>query len=256
MEAYAGANDSLLIPKPKRVWEGHLFAFLIMALFAHALIYAFVLRYGKAFLPKKSSLISVHLIKELPPPAKPKLKPPPLPKLKPRVAESHSKAVAPLLHVEQVKFHQKPAEDKTAESKSNLAQIDEPKGGTKIGNPEGTPEGKGPIENTEKVKIPPPISHPRLVLPDRKDPAVLARCQPPYPDSERDQGIEGTVVLVVTVGKRGEVLGVQVAQSSGNSALDEAAVQNVRQCWRFAPAVQNGAAADSRITFPVVFRLQ
>lgn len=49
-----------------------------------------------------------------------------------------------------------------------------------------------------------------------------------YPEAARSAGITGRVVIAFTIGAGGTAVGVTIAQSSGNSALDEAARQAVR----------------------------
>lgn len=243
-------QEDLLIPRPRHPWEGRLVTFVAVALFLHALGYVWISKYVSQVYRKRGSLVHVQMLNEIPPP-KPKLKPPPKPKLIQRVKPQ---SVAPLLHVEQVKFHE-PRKSPASKEPSNLTSIEEPKGGSASGNPGGSPEGKGHIDGTLPTPLPPPPP-PKLLVPDRKNPAVLNRCQPLYPEMERDQGIEGTVGILVVVGRRGEIVDASVAQSSGNSALDSVALSNVRQCWKFAPAVQNGEPVEARLTFNIVFRLQ
>lgn len=59
------------------------------------------------------------------------------------------------------------------------------------------------------------------------------RCgKPEYPSSAKRRGVEGTTKVRVSVDTGGNVTDVQIAQSSGNSALDEAALRAVRR-WKF-----------------------
>lgn len=78
--------------------------------------------------------------------------------------------------------------------------------------------------------------------------------KPIYPAYAWRRGIEGRVVLNVTVTPDGRTKDVSVAQSSRNEALDEAAVVAVRK-WRFHPARESGRAVASRLMVPVIFRL-
>lgn len=80
------------------------------------------------------------------------------------------------------------------------------------------------------------------------DPAV---CPPPsYPRAAERRRLEGRVLLRVRVSSEGEVLGVEVEQSTGHAILDEAAVEAVRS-WRFAPARRNGrpVPGEARVAF-------
>jgi protein TonB len=77
---------------------------------------------------------------------------------------------------------------------------------------------------------------------------------PVYPAQARQQGIEGTVVLKLTVAADGRPTNVTVNRSSGSAALDEAAVEHVRKA-RFSPALKDGEPVAMTITFRVRFRL-
>jgi protein TonB len=83
---------------------------------------------------------------------------------------------------------------------------------------------------------------------------VLNWTDPPYPEQARQQGVEGTVVLRLTVRADGVPDGVRVSKSSGHTALDDAAVAHVRRA-RFAPALKDGEPVATSITFRVKFRL-
>lgn len=75
-----------------------------------------------------------------------------------------------------------------------------------------------------------------------------------YPDSARERGVEGTVLLNFTVTEQGLPKNIEVAQSSGNRALDDSAVRTMER-MRFIPGVNNGERAAINATFPVIFRL-
>lgn len=77
---------------------------------------------------------------------------------------------------------------------------------------------------------------------------------PSYPETARRRGMEGQVVLLVSVMKNGEAGNVQVRESSGFAALDSAAVVAVQQ-WRFIPARVGNIAVESDVKVPVVFKL-
>jgi len=63
---------------------------------------------------------------------------------------------------------------------------------------------------------------------------------------------EGRVVLRILVRTDGTVARAEVARSSGQSALDQAAVLAVGS-WRFDPATRNGAAIEAWVLIPVRF---
>ena len=84
-------------------------------------------------------------------------------------------------------------------------------------------------------------------------PKVQFAPAPDYPPEERSKGIAGTTVLTLTLDAKGIVWEVEVAKSSGNRNLDQAAVNAARQ-WRFSPRIQGGARIASRIHVPITFR--
>lgn len=56
--------------------------------------------------------------------------------------------------------------------------------------------------------------------------------RPNYPRKELRRGITGEVILSFLVKGNGEVSGIKIAQSSGNSALDQSAIDAAR-LWKF-----------------------
>lgn len=85
-------------------------------------------------------------------------------------------------------------------------------------------------------------------------PRILSAPDPVYPESARRRGVEGTVTAGLLIDADGGVTEVWVESSSGDGALDEAALAAVRR-WRFAPARQNGVPVSARSRVPVVFAL-
>ena len=88
-------------------------------------------------------------------------------------------------------------------------------------------------------------------------PRILAQTEPVYPDSARQSGLEGRVLVrieILTNGLPGEV---SVQQSSGSETLDAAAISAVRR-WKFMPAQEHesGRAVISHTTVPIVFKLR
>jgi protein TonB len=67
-------------------------------------------------------------------------------------------------------------------------------------------------------------------------------------------GIEGRVRVRVLVGENGKVQEVTLDRSSGESALDESALEAVRT-WRFEPARRNGTPVRAWAIVPVEFKL-
>ncbi|MFZ9967013.1 MAG: energy transducer TonB, partial [Steroidobacteraceae bacterium] len=76
-----------------------------------------------------------------------------------------------------------------------------------------------------------------------------------YPSASRRLNEEGRVVMVVTISIYGQMMHAHLAQSSGFSRLDEAAVCVLRQLT-FNPGTQDGQPVESQATMPITFRLE
>jgi TonB family protein len=81
---------------------------------------------------------------------------------------------------------------------------------------------------------------------------LLERVEPEYPETARQQHIQGPVVLSVLVGASGSVREVTVI--SGDPQLTKAATDAVRQ-WRFNPHQLNGKAVEFETRITVNFAL-
>lgn len=89
----------------------------------------------------------------------------------------------------------------------------------------------------------------------RFDADYLQNPAPPYPPQSRRVGEEGKVILRVLVTANGSAQEVEVKTSSGSSRLDDSARKTVRQ-WKFIPAKRGGAAIESWVLVPIVFKLE
>ena len=86
-------------------------------------------------------------------------------------------------------------------------------------------------------------------------PKPISQPRPVYPALAQRRGLEGKVILQVTVGADGAVRAVAVSHGSSHSSLDEAAVAGVWN-WRFLPGQVGGKAKEMTISLPVDFRLR
>ena len=75
---------------------------------------------------------------------------------------------------------------------------------------------------------------------------------PAYPIEAQMRGQHGQVVVVIHIGENGLAKSVEVLESSGVPALDQAAVTAVRK-WRFHPAMKDGRIVESNMPFRFVF---
>jgi len=139
--------------------------------------------------------------------------------------------------------------------------------GSGSGSGSGSGHGSGSGEGVSHHSAPPPPPPPPLPPPpdpprpaptrlaDRATPEVTSKVQPQYPQECQDEGVEGTVSLLVEVLDSGSVGKVKVARSSGDSRLDAAAVSAVRR-WRYQPAVQGGIARTVTTHASITFALR
>lgn len=78
---------------------------------------------------------------------------------------------------------------------------------------------------------------------------------PEYPWSARRRGREGRVVIEMDVDPEGRPVGVTVIESSGDDALDRAALDTLAR-WHLLPAMKKGIFVASRLRVPIRFELQ
>jgi periplasmic protein TonB len=120
----------------------------------------------------------------------------------------------------------------------------------------------------EHAALPVPVERP--VMPFTAGPAVevevslaptrgqvryLFAPPPRYPGPALRAGAEGTVLLRVLIGIDGRPRQVEIEQTSGHTALDRAASEQVSQRWRFEPAMQNGGSVEAWVLVPVEFTI-
>ena len=136
-----------------------------------------------------------------------------------------------------------------------------------------------PIEIIDLVPPPPPVANPEFVIPKevpkvvevpkpeepkpkpvaapQQAPAFAAQSlvvgdknfpKPPYPSVAKLKHYEGTVTLQLSVSE-GQIVDVQVSQSSGYAILDATAATWIRQRWHFPATVTRS------LTQPIAFQL-
>jgi len=104
---------------------------------------------------------------------------------------------------------------------------------------------------------PPPAVAPPPSLPPGQRVRTMAtpieRKEPEYTQEAWDEGIQGTVVLLVDVGENGAIGDIRTHQGLGYG-LDEKAIEAVRS-WRFNPATDNGRPIKGTERVELRFRL-
>ena len=88
----------------------------------------------------------------------------------------------------------------------------------------------------------------------RSEAEPLETPPPSYPPSARRRGLEGRVVLDLTIDAGGRIVAVALVRSSGVGSLDDAAREAVAG-WRFRPAHRDGQPVESRRQVPIRFQL-
>jgi periplasmic protein TonB len=75
-----------------------------------------------------------------------------------------------------------------------------------------------------------------------------------YPASAREAGIQGKVIVGFVVGKDGRITDVKILRSV-DPALDDEAIRVVKGMPAWSPGKQNDSPVRSRMTLPVIFKL-
>jgi protein TonB len=78
---------------------------------------------------------------------------------------------------------------------------------------------------------------------------------PPYPAASKHKKETGTVVVRVVISEQGTVMEATIRQSSGFSALDEAALNAVRR-YRFSPTIRDGRPVVASGSIAMPFKLK
>jgi TonB family protein len=83
---------------------------------------------------------------------------------------------------------------------------------------------------------------------------LIRQIKPPYPESARAAGIEGSVTLNAVIDTEGKPARIRVTRSMGDE-FDSAALQAVSQ-WRFQPTLLNGRPVEVMTDITVAFKLK
>jgi len=84
-------------------------------------------------------------------------------------------------------------------------------------------------------------------------PQLLHKEVPKFPDLARKAGIEGTVVVTVTISKKGDVIDARIFKSV--PMLDESALDAAKKC-KFKPAKQRDKFVKVKMNIPFQFKLK
>jgi protein TonB len=120
-----------------------------------------------------------------------------------------------------------------------------------VGN---TMYGVAPVQAPVPAEVKPYWSS-NYVLPSRVSelPVLIDEVKAPYPPAAHKEGVEGEVILLLTIDSQGKVAVVKKISGPGHG-LDEAAVKAAAQ-FRFKPAKYNGIAVATSIRYVYSFEI-
>jgi protein TonB len=75
-----------------------------------------------------------------------------------------------------------------------------------------------------------------------------------YPQIAKDENIQGTAIVLVTIGVDGTLVSATIAESSGNASLDQAALKAARES-RYQPYLVNGKPVEQQYKIVYEFKL-
>jgi protein TonB len=128
------------------------------------------------------------------------------------------------------------APPKAVEAPREIARVDKPAAPiTKLATP--APMPKQPV-----------FTEAEPALPLEQEP------QPTIPDDLRAEALDKTCVVVCTVSPDGKATDVKVSQSSGNSELDNLALDAARK-WKFKPGTRDGEPIESTVNLHIEFQV-
>ena len=126
-------------------------------------------------------------------------------------------------------------------------------GNTLMGTPDETAQAPTPGSMVRGAP-PPPESTDRSLYKNRVSAKLRRRSTPYYPPAAKRDGVEGVVVLSITINTRGEVEKAKVLRGLG-SGLDESAI-NAARSTLWSPSTVDGRPVRSTRRFNVRFTLQ
>ena len=87
------------------------------------------------------------------------------------------------------------------------------------------------------------------------NPQILVQTTPSYTDSAIKSKVQGIVILQAVIRRTGRVDSFKVIRALGHG-LEEQAIQEIAQNWRFRPGTLHGKPVDVLATIEVQFNLR
>ncbi len=116
---------------------------------------------------------------------------------------------------------------------------------------EGSGEG-GPVEVQQDIQIE-DDAPPADFVPVEKQPEIVKRVEPKYPELAMRAGLEGKVTVKIWVDKEGKPKQVVVLKSDAE-IFNEPAIEAAKQ-WLFTPAYMNNGPVSVWVSVPFKFKL-
>lgn len=212
---------------------------LLFSVIVHAALGGVLIEHFRPVAVEPTPVLTVQL-EQVKPPAIVEAPPPPPPKVQPPAPAAKARAAAP--SVPHVPAPTLIAVDQAIPAPANV-----------------TPSiAEAPPAPVVVAKAASPSAAPtraESVEPPHFNVAYLNNPRPAYPPIARKLGLEGVVLLRVDVSAKGTPDKIIVAQTSGASLLDEAAMKAV-QGWTFVPARRGDAAIAHPVEVPIRFQLK
>ena len=117
-----------------------------------------------------------------------------------------------------------------------------------------TTQVRPPVPPPPAPPAPPPA--PPSSPPSPPEIIQATHTQPPYPPISQRLGEQGTSLLNVTIDENGRAVDATVATSSGSNRLDTAAIDYVKQRYRWKPATQGGKPVKQALQLKIVWSLK
>jgi periplasmic protein TonB len=119
-----------------------------------------------------------------------------------------------------------------------------------VGNENGVPTAAPTVAPTEAATAPPTPSGPVVIT----DSDFINKVDPDYPEMAKEEGAQGDVQIRITIGPQGQVLAAEIASSSGNPQLDQAALKAAKEST-FKPPLVNGVPTQRDYIIDYTFSL-
>ncbi|MBN2619572.1 TonB family protein, partial [candidate division WOR-3 bacterium] len=120
-----------------------------------------------------------------------------------------------------------------------------------VAKKETTAVAIAPPDTTTMTPVVVPVEPPKPSVITQAKP--IKQVNPSYPESARAVGATGRVVVRVTVGTDGKIVGATILSSFGNPACEAAALSAAKK-WEFTPATKDGVPFEQKISIPFNFK--